>query len=263
MPEDAPDAGEIQVERTASALVLRVHNPARANALTPAMLTALTRVVSDPPDDVRSLVLTGSGERHFCSGLDLSGAEGAALQARLREGEGLLRRATAAVAECRLPVVAGVNGAAFGGGLELAVACDWRVAADSARLGMPAARLGVVYAPEGLLRFVDCMGPARARMLFLTGRPVTAARALELGLVDDVWPAGELAARMADVAADIAAAAPGAVASTRSAITLLHGALMPEAAQDVERLRAAAYASPEFAEGLAAASERRPPRWAP
>ncbi|MCB0881973.1 MAG: enoyl-CoA hydratase/isomerase family protein [Thermoleophilia bacterium] len=263
MPEDAPDTGEILVECTATALVLRIHNPGRANALTPAMLASLGRLASDPPGDVRSLVLTGSGERHFCSGLDLSGARGEELQARLREGEGLLRRATAALAECRLPVVAAVNGAAFGGGLELAVACDWRVAAASARLGMPAARLGVVYAPEGLLRFIDCMGPARARMLFLTGRPVTADRARELGLVDEVVPAGELEARVAETSADIALAGPGAVAATRSAITLLHAAPMPEAAQDVERLRAAAYASPEFAEGLEAAAERRPPRWAP
>jgi len=81
--------------------------------------------------------------------------------------------------------------------------------------------------------------------------------------VDEVVPAGELEARVAETSADIALAGPGAVAATRSAITLLHAAPMPEAAQDVERLRAAAYASPEFAEGLEAAAERRPPRWAP
>lgn len=260
MPESA--SGEILVERNGTALVLRIHNPARANALTPGMLGDLARVVGDPPADARCVVLTGSGARHFSSGLQMTGDDGAALSSALREGESALGRAAGAVAECRLPVIAAVNGAAFGGGLELAVACDWRVAASTARLGMPAARLGVVYAPEGMRRFIECMGPARTRQLFLTGRPVDAERAMAIGLVDEVVDPELLEARVAETAADVALAAPGAVAATRSAVTGLQAALMPEAFQDVERLRRNAYASPEFAEAMEALAAKRPPGWA-
>lgn len=261
MPEPTPAAGEIIVERNASALYVRLHNPARANALTPEMLASLARTVSDPDPDVRVVVLTGFGGRHFCSGLDIAGGDAADLARRLRDGEAALRRASSALAECPVPVIAAINGAAFGGGLELAVSCDWRVAADNAMLGMPAARLGVVYAPEGMLRFLECMGPARTRQLFITGRPIDAARALQVGLVDEVVEQDLLQAFIEETVDDIRRAAPGAVTATRSAITTLDAARMPEAMQDVERLRRAAYASDEFAEGMAAVAEKRSPRW--
>lgn len=263
MPEPASVPGEILAERNATALVIRIHNPAAANAVDPGMLGEIVRLLGDPDPDVRLVLLTGSGDRHFCSGINLAGAAGAELEQRLREGETALRRASAAIAECRVPVVAAVNGAAFGGGLELAISCDWRMASATARLGMPAARLGVVYSPEGLRRFLEVMGPARLRQLFITGRPVDAARALELGLVDEVVPPEQLTARCQETVADVTAAAPGAVSATRAAVAMLESALMPEAGQDVERLRRTAYASPEFREGLAAFAERRPPGWVP
>lgn len=253
----------MHVHRDATALVVRFHNPQRANAVDPAMLAELTRQVSEPPADARVIILTGAGERHFCSGLDLADADGDALAQRVRDGEHALRRAVAAIAESPVPVVAVVNGAAYGGGLELAISCDWRIAVDNARFAMPAARLGVVYAPEGMRRFLECCGPARTRQLFLTGRPVDAQRALAIGLVDEVVSADERDAAVADTIRDITAAAPGAVKATRSAVAALAGALYPEAVQDVERMRAAAYASPEFTEALAAFRERRAPFWVP
>ncbi len=263
MPETAPIPGEILAERNATALILRIHNPAAANAVDPAMLRDIARRVGNVDPAVRLVVLTGSGDRHFCSGINLGGAPGDDLEQRVRDGEDALRLAAAAIVECPVPVVAVVNGAAFGGGLELAVACDWRIASDGARAGMPAMRLGIVYSPEGLRRFMECIGPARLRQLFFTGRPVDAARALEIGLVDEVVPSQLVNARVEETITDVTAAAPGAVAATRRAVGILESALMPEAMQDVERLRRAAYASPEFREGMAAYAERRAPGWVP
>ena len=262
MAPQLPSTPGLLVEEDAHAIVLRIHNPDRANAIDDDILRAIVRHVERPRPDVRVIVLTGSGTRHFSSGLDLGGFVGPALGERLRRGEELLRGATAAIAACPCPVIAAVNGAAFGGGLELAVACDWRIASETAHLGMPAARLGVVYAPEGLAQFLAILGPARTRQLFLTGRPVSAERALVIGLVDQVVPAAELGAAVTDTVADIIRAAPTAVAGTRAAITLLSGAPPPEDAATIERIRLEAYASAQFAEGLAAFREHRLPRWA-
>jgi enoyl-CoA hydratase/carnithine racemase len=262
MPPQIPSTPGLLIDEDTHAIVMRIHNPDRANAITDDILRAIVRRVERPRPDVRVIVLTGSGTRHFSSGLDLGDRTGPALGERLRQGEELLRGATAAIATCPCPVVAAVNGAAFGGGLELAVACDWRIASDAAQLGMPATRLGVVYAPEGLAQFLAILGPARTRQLFLTGRPVSAERALVIGLVDQVVPAGELTSAVADTVADVIRAAPTAAAGTRAAITLLAGAPAPEDAATIERIRLEAYASAEFAEGLAAFRERRAPRWA-
>lgn len=262
MSPENPSTPGLLVEDGAHATILRIHNPDRANAIDEEILRAIVRHVERPRPDVRVIVLTGSGPRHFSSGLDLADAPGARMAERLRRGEERLRGATAAIAACACPVVAAVNGAAFGGGLELAVACDWRIASDTAQFGMPAARLGVVYAPEGLAQFLAILGPARTRQLFVTGRPVSAERALVIGLVDQVVPAAELAGAVADTVADIVLAAPTAVAGTRAAITLLSGVPAPEDAATIERIRLEAYASTHFAEGLAAFRERRAPRWA-
>ena len=262
MPPEIPSAPGLLVDEDARAIVIRIHNPERANAVTDEMLAAIVRHTQRPRPDLRVIVLTGSGERHFSAGLDLADLEGPLLAERLVRGEELLRAATAAIAACPCPVIAAVNGAAFGGALELAVACDWRIAADSARLGMPAARLGVVYSPEGLARFLAIMGPARTRELFLTGRPVSAERGQQIGLVDRVVPAADLATAIGETVSDIVQAAPTAVAGTRAAISLLAGAPARQDAATIERIRLEAYASEQFAEGLAAFRARRAPRWA-
>jgi enoyl-CoA hydratase len=261
MPAETPLTPRLDVTRDGPALVLAIANTGRANALDATILDGLAAAVGSPPPGVRAVVLTGAGDRHFSSGLDLSGVEGDALAARLRDGERRLQGAAAAVSACPVPVIAAINGAAFGGALELAMACDWRLASDGATFGMPAARLGVVYAPDGMRRFIACMGPARTRRMFLTGRPVDAATAYAWGLVDGLHPAAELLPAAVAAAHDVALAAPGAVAGTRAAVAALVGPLDVHAATVVEAARAEAYASPEFAEGLAAFRERRPPRW--
>jgi enoyl-CoA hydratase/carnithine racemase len=184
------------------------------------------------------------------------------LPAYLEDGARRIQAAARAIAGCAVPVVGVVNGAAFGGALELAMACDWRIARRGARLGMPAARLGVVYAPDGLRRFVAALGPGRTRRLFLTGEPVDAGEALAIGLVDQVvepdelWPAAHAAA------AGVAAAAPLAVAGTRALVRALsEGPLPPEVDRAAGDWVARAFASDDFREGLAAFRERRAPHF--
>ena len=177
--------GTIHVEEPAPGVaLLTISNPDKRNALDRTLLESL-RFALDRLD-ARCVVLTGEG-RAFCAGYDI--------EELLREGydDGEesngghpFPTALAAIEAYPYPVVAALNGATIGGGLELAIACDMRIAADTVQLGMPPAKLGVVYATAGLNRFLTTIGGARTRELFLTGRRIDAATAERWGLVNEV-----------------------------------------------------------------------------
>jgi enoyl-CoA hydratase/carnithine racemase len=243
------------------ALVLRIANETRANALDEAILDDLVSLLEGPrPAGVRAVLLAGAGDRHFSAGLDLGDRPAEELAAHIREGERRLGLIAAAIARCPAPVIGVLNGAAFGGALEIAIACDWRIARRGAVLAMPAARLGVVYAADGLRRFVAAMGPARTRRLFLTGTPVDADEALAIGLVDVVVAEEGLWEAARAAAADVARAAPLAVAGTRAIVRALEDGA-PAASVDgiADGWRARAFGSEDLREGLRAFRERRPP----
>jgi enoyl-CoA hydratase/carnithine racemase len=254
------DAG-VLTQLLGDVFVVQLSNPRRANAITEGMLEELAGVLRGPgPREARMVLLGGGGDRHFSSGLDLSGDGD--LDSRLRAGERLLGEAACAIEECATPVVAVLAGAVMGGALELAVACDWRIAAPSARLAMPAGRLGVVYTAEGLVRFLAILGPARTRMLFATGEPVRASEALALGLVDHVvvdddalWP------RARESATEVAGMAPLSVGGVREVIAALARGDREGAERLAAERREAAFGSEDFQEGLAAFRERRAPRF--
>jgi enoyl-CoA hydratase/carnithine racemase len=262
MPAGTPSTrGRLLVSEEDGALHARIANEARANALDEAILDDLVSLLEGPrAAAARVVLLAGAGDRHFSAGLDLGDRPADELPAFLQEGERRLGRAVAAVAACPVPVIGVLNGAAFGGALEIAIACDWRIARRGARLGMPAARLGVVYAPEGLRRFVAAMGPARTRRLFLTGTPVDADEALRIGLVDEVVPEEGLWDAARGAAAEVARAAPVAVAGTRAIVRALEdGAPADAVAETAAGWRARAFGSDDLREGLRAFRERRPP----
>ncbi len=263
MPAETPPSGRLLVEDDGDALVVRIANEARANALDDPILDSLVSLLEGPrAAAARVVLLGGAGDRHFSSGLDLGDRTAEELVARLQDGERLLGRAARAIAACPRPVVAVVNGAAVGGALELAVACDWRIAARGARLAMPAARIGVVYAPDGLRRFVAVMGPARTRRLFLSGRPVDADEAMRIGLVDEVAEPGDLWDTARAVAAAVAGAAPLAVEGTRAIIGAIADRAPWELVEETAAsMRRRAFASEDLREGLAAVKEKRPPRF--
>ena len=263
MPAETPSSGRLLVEEDGAVLVARIANEPRANALDDAILDDLVSLLEGPRATAcRVVLLTGAGDRHFSSGLDLSEADLAELPARLQAGERRLGRAARAIAACPRPVIGVLNGAAIGGALELAIACDWRIAARGARLAMPAARIGVVYAPDGLRRFVAAMGPAGTRRLFLTGAAVDADEALALGLVDQVVdPAGLWDAALGSARA-VAAAAPRAVEGTRAIVdAIVERAPWELVEETADAYRRRAFASDDLAEGLAAAREKRPPEF--
>lgn len=263
MPDHNPQAGRLEVEQDGDALVVRIANEGRANALDDAVLDALVSLLQGPrAQAARAVLLGGAGDRHFSAGLDLGERTAEELVEYLQQGERRLGRAARAIAGCPRPVIGVLNGAAFGGALELAIACDWRIASRTARLGMPAARIGVVYAAEGLRRFVAAMGPARTRRLFLTGAPLDADEALAMGLVDQVVEPADVWRAAGEAAAAVVAAAPLAVAGTRAIVdAIVDRAPWEEVEDAASRARARAFGSADFREGLAAFRDRRDPRF--
>lgn len=257
-------AGELLVEPGGDGvLVLRIHNPGRANALDDDLLARIPEALGGP--DVaaaRAVLLTGSGDRVFSAGVALEPGEPPQQVDQLRRREAALATAAAAIEASPRPVIAVLNGAAMGGALELAAACDWRIASSGAHFAMPPARLGVVYLPEGLRRFVRLVGPAATTEMFLTAKRVDAAEALRIGLVSEVAEPEVLWGRALEVAQAVASLAPLAVAGTRALVRLIASEASPGAvAEAAAEWRERAYASGDLVEGLTAFAERRSPRF--
>jgi enoyl-CoA hydratase/carnithine racemase len=172
--------------------------------------------------------------------------------------------AIAALDAFPFPSVAALNGHAIGGGLELALSCDLRIASEEAKMGMPPARLGLVYSHTGLRKFVDAIGAPRTRELFFTARNVPARTALQWGLVNEVAAPDEVADRGVDYAARIAAHAPLSQQGNKRALRELlaaEGELDPAVERELIELREACFRSEDFFEGVRAFAEKRPPRW--
>jgi enoyl-CoA hydratase/carnithine racemase len=250
--------GTLQVDHPAPHVArLTISNPAKRNALDRPILDALAQTL--PALDVRCVLLTGAGDI-FSAGYDI----GDLAPDRLAEEAAELvahpfQNALEALDAVEVPVVAALNGHAIGGGLELAMACDLRVAASGARMGMPPGRLGLVYSHTGIRRFLDAVGAARTRELFLTARLIDADTALSWGLVNDVVPRDSLAARGLSMAADVAALAPLAQRGNKRVLRdLLAGTLDEDA---LAALREEAFRSEDFAEGVRAFVEKRAPEW--
>jgi enoyl-CoA hydratase/carnithine racemase len=227
------------------------------------MLSSLAEALqADSLGDARAVVLTGAGDRNFSGGVDLQARDGDALTDAVRTGERLLGRAAAAVEGCPVPVVCALNGNAFGGALEIAMAADWRLASRGARFGMPPARLGWVYAAEGIQRFVRVAGAPATRELFLTGRPIDAERARQIGIVNRVVDRLELLGLAIADAQAIASNGPIAIAGMRSVIRAIDDGVAPsEAGEIAERWRQRAFQSEDIEEGLRAFREKRDPEF--
>ena len=236
---------------------LTISNPAKRNALDRGVLDGLVAALRSV--DARCVILTGEGEV-FSAGYDI----GALSPEHLAEEAAELlthpfEAAVSALEAVEVPVIAALGGHAFGGGLELAVTCDLRVCAPGARLGMPPARLGVVYSHTGLRRFVDAIGSARTRELFLTARPVDAVEALSWGLVNEV--VADVAGRAVALAAEIASLSPLSLRGNKRVLRALVPPLDPALEAELHALRDAVFRSQDFAEGVRAFTEKRAPEW--
>jgi len=241
---------------------LTIDNPAKRNALDHDILDALAAVLPDL--EARCLLLTGAG-KVFSAGYDIGALpqDGFA-----RAAEAIVAHPFTAAIEALdaypYPVLAALNGHAIGGGLEVALSCDLRVCSADARMGMPPARLGLIYSHTGLRKFLDAIGAPRTRELFFTARNIGAQEALNWGLVGEVVPADEVAARGVELAAEIAANSPLSLIGNKRVIRELlaaRGALDPAVEEELVALRDACFGSEDFYEGVRAFAEKRAPRW--
>jgi enoyl-CoA hydratase/carnithine racemase len=256
--------GKLRLDRPAPHVArLTIDNPAKRNALDHDILDAITASVRGL-DDARCLLLTAEGAV-FSAGYDIGGLP---RNEFAHQAESLVAHPFHAAIEALeafpYPAVAALNGHAIGGGLELALTCDLRMAATGAKLGMPPAKLGLVYSHTGIRKFIDAIGVARTRELFFTGRNVSAADALEWGMVTELAPPEKLAERAVAFAAEIAANAPLSLAGNKRVITELlaaEGELDPEVEAELVALREACFRSEDFYEGVRSFAEKRPPQW--
>jgi enoyl-CoA hydratase/carnithine racemase len=253
--------GSLEVDHPAPHVArLTISNPAKRNALDRPILDALAETL--PALDDRCILLTGAGDI-FSAGYDIGDL---APEHLAEEAAELVahpfQNALEALDAVEVPVVAALNGHAIGGGLELAISCDLRVAASGARMGMPPGRLGLVYSHTGVRRFLDAVGAARTRELFLTARLIDADTALSWGLVNEVVPRSDLGARGVALAASVAALAPLSQRGNKRVLReLLAASLDERVLRELAALREQAFRSEDFAEGVRAFVEKRTPEW--
>ena len=252
----------VRLEQSGPVATLTLARPDAANALSGALVTELRAALARLRGQaaLAAVILTGAGDRAFSAGADLKERRAMTLgQTRtfLTDLNALMDE----VASFPRAVIAAINGVAFGGGLELALAADLRLGAEGAQLGLPEVRLGIIPGAGGTQRLSRLCGVAVAKQLILTGRRVDAQTARQLGLVGAIVPAGELLAAAHALASEIAGAGPLAVAQAKRAIDegygrpLAEGLAVERAAYDV------VLESEDRNEGLAAFAEKRHPVW--
>jgi len=222
-------------------------------------LEAVFRTMAEDPE-VRVILLTGAGEKAFAAGADiteLAGIDAAAGEAKARRGQEVFRF----IETCGKPVIACINGFALGGGCELALACTIRLASETARLGQPEVKLGLIPGYGGTQRLPRLVGQSMGLKLLLTGEMIGAAEALRIGLVDEVVPPQRLMERAEAVARAIVAVAPLAVAGCMEAVRW-GGELGLDAALDVEaEIFGRLCGTSDKEEGTQAFLEKRSPVW--
>jgi enoyl-CoA hydratase/carnithine racemase len=258
--------GKLILDSPAEAVVrIRISNPDRRNALDHEILDALAETLPrlDRGIETRCVLLTGAPPV-FSAGYDLASFSEQTFE---RDAEALVAHpfhaAMEAIAKHPWPTVAAVNGHCLGGGLELAITCDLRLCAAGAKLGMPPAKIGLVYGHTGLRKFLDTVGLARTKELFLTGRNFEAGRAERIGLVHEVLEPEGFDEAAVEMAAAVAANAPLSMRGNKRAIEVLNrNAILSEQQEaGLIALRESCFSSEDLREGIAAFAEKRKPVW--
>jgi enoyl-CoA hydratase/carnithine racemase len=282
-PRELADGKLLIDEPTAGVVRLTISNPTKRNALDHPILDAITATLGElasgrsarpgagstpsPPElgeAARCVLITGA-HGMFSAGYDIGEIPDGEFEVR---AERLIAHpfteAIDALESFPYPTLAVLPGHTIGGGLELALSCDLRVAQQDIKLGMPPAKLGLVYSHTGVRRFLDAIGAARTRELFLLGRYIDAPTALAWGLVNRVADVAELEAVGLELAGELAGNAPLAQIGNKRVISALLGGdgdLARDVEQELMELRRASFASQDMREGVRAFAEKRPPRW--
>src|SRR5689334_4006465 len=253
--------GSIAVEKGDGLGWLIFDQPERHNAISQEMWRAIpsaARQLNDDPE-VRVVILRGRGEAAFVAGADISEFE------RTRSGDSVAEydrdnlQAFAALAAIDKPVLAMIHGYCVGGGVALALTADMRYAADDAKLGIPAARLGLGYFMSGVETLAQLVGYSNAKEIFFTAKRFAAPRALQMGLLNAVFPKADLEREVIAIAQDIAQNAPLTMRSVKISVRELQKAPAERDLAGVQRAIAACYGSEDYAEGVAAFLQKRTP----
>ncbi|MGH2903749.1 MAG: enoyl-CoA hydratase/isomerase family protein [Solirubrobacteraceae bacterium] len=267
--------GKLLIDEPAAGIVrLTISNPAKRNALDHPILDAITATLDElaggdreggeSEPRARCLIVTGA-HGMFSAGYDIGEIPDEEFEERAeRLVAHPFTEAIEALEAFPDPTLAALPGHTIGGGLELSLACDLRIAQEEIKLGMPPAKLGLVYSHTGLRRFIDAIGAPRTRELFLLGRYIDAPTALAWGLVNRLAPAAELEASALELARELAGNAPLSQLGNKRVIAELLGAegeLRGEVEEQLIELRRASFASEDMREGMKAFAEKRPPRW--
>ena len=255
-----PAEGTIDVAREARVAVVTLNRPP-VNALSVAMIGRLGQAVRAlEKEDVRAIVLTGAGETAFCAGGDIeefASMDKPTLMNSIRTGQRLVWD----LEHLEKPTIAAVNGACLGAGNGIAMACDLRIASESAVFGHPEVSLGLSLAFAGSVRLTRLVGLAKAKELIFTARKISAREAFAYGLVNEVAPPAQVRSRALAVAEEIAAQSPAAVRAAKKALTEGLEKHYPNSVVAEARYLAQILEAGELAEGLKAYVEKRPPKW--
>lgn len=260
--------GKLLIDSPADGVVrLTISNPQKRNALDQPILDAISETLAELVEttgSARCVIVTGAGGM-FSAGYEIGEFSDRSFAG---EAERLVAHpfteAIEALEAFPYPTLAVMSGHTIGGGLELALACDLRIATEQIKLGMPPAKLGLVYSHTGLRRFIDAIGVTRTRELFLLGDYIDACTALRWGLVNQLVPSAELDAEALHLAGRLAANAPLSQVGNKRVIAALlraEGALPRDVEDELIALRRASFDSHDLREGMSAFTEKRPPRW--
>lgn len=247
-------------ERRGAALLLTLNRPEAMNALSSALVQAIHEAVREAAGDlsIRGVVITGAGEKAFCAGTDLKERRNLDDVQKAAQSRSLLEL-TYEMHASPQPIVAAIGGWCLGGGLELALACDLRFAAEGARFGFPEMTLGAYPGSGGPVTLSRLVGLARAKDLLFTARRFDAREALALGIVDRVVPGAQLVDAALAWVAQVEATAPLAIAALKRSMQEAQAMSFRDAAEHDQRLRRPLDATMDYAEGMLAHFEKRKP----
>ena len=252
----------ILVEQDGAIAIVTFNRPEVRNAINLAMWKEIAEVSErlGKEESVRAIVYRGAGTKAFASGADIS--EFKELRKDIATAKAYNRQteiARAAIRTCPKPTVAMIYGFCMGGAMAIAMACDLRFAAEGAKFGIPAARLGIVYGLESVRQLVDFVGPSRAKDILFSGRALDAQEAAQIGFVSRVLPVSALEAYTFDYLRQVSANAP---LSVRGAKEMIEGIVSGHAQEDqLRQLTVAVFDSHDYREGVQAFLEKRPPRF--
>ena len=250
---------ELLINIEDSIATLTLNRPEKKNSLSVNILNRLEEFFSNPPDDVRVVVIRGIGDEAFSSGFDISTIGNSAPGS---EGK-IIERTYSAIRNSKLPTIAYLNGYAMGAACDLTTNCDIRIANPKGKFGMPPAKLGVIYSHAGLGRFISIVGLANTKEMFLTGRIYPAEKCYEMGLLNSIIDQDKQEEAVYKMAREIVSNAPLSVQGIKQMLVIhsQQDELSPAVQKEVDAITTKVYESDDLKEGKSAFLEKRKPEF--